>query len=209
MCGDRGCDGRVCATCEWRGAVRAELFSSAAAVIHQGSSGCGASNCAQCSGLCSRMPAAGRPRRQRRIGYGRAARSRPPPANAPPGVVQWRRAVRLWTRQGLARPRWTWPGARPIRRKNDALVKLGDTRLVATAATGSLGWWVRFRVSGWALRSRLAQSRWFAPRCQPGRCTRTTPKRWPLGAGISTHRSGRLKIVVPRSCKRATPASMS
>jgi hypothetical protein len=46
MCGRRDCGVRVCATGEWLGAGGAERFSSAAAVIQQGSSGCGASNCA-------------------------------------------------------------------------------------------------------------------------------------------------------------------
>jgi len=48
MCGRRDCGVRVCATGEWLGTGGAERFSSAAAVIQQGSSGCGASNCAQC-----------------------------------------------------------------------------------------------------------------------------------------------------------------
>src|SRR5262249_17110137 len=44
---------------------------------------------------------------------------------------------------------------------------------------------------------------------KPGRCTRTTQKRWPVGACITTQRSGRSTTLAPSFSKRATSAEMS
>jgi hypothetical protein len=50
----------------------------------------------------------------------------------------------------------------------------------------------------------------FIPRImQPGRCTRTTQKRWPVGACMTTQRSGRPTTVAPSLSRRRTSAGMS
>ena len=53
------------------------------------------------------------------------------------------------------------------------------------------------------------QSHWFAFFGKPGRCTRTTQKRCPVGACITTHRSRRSTTCAPSFSRRATSAGIS
>ena len=53
------------------------------------------------------------------------------------------------------------------------------------------------------------QSHWFAFFGKPGRCTRTTQKRCPVGACITTQRSRRSTTCAPSFSRRATSAGIS